>query len=283
MDKKIILNRMKRNPFCIIGVITIVFLLLLCFLSPLFVKFDPLENDVMNKFQSPDLSQGLNGHILGTDNMGRDVFTRLIIGGRTSLIIALIVVALQIGIGTVLGLISGYFGGIVDSIVMRLCEIVLSIPQLILAIAIMSVLGPSIGNLIFVMVFGGWVHVCKVTRNNVRVLRNQEFVRASVVLGAGNSHIIFKQIFPNVLTQIFIVGSQRFGEAILTEASFSFLNLGIMAPAPAWGNMISAGRTFMAVYPWMVIAPGIALMLAVLSFNFLGDGLRDILDPKRRA
>lgn len=283
MDKKIILNRMKRNPFFIIGVITIVFLLLLCFLSPLFVKFDPLENDVMNKFQSPDLSQGLNGHILGTDNMGRDVFTRLIIGGRTSLIIALIVVALQIGIGTVLGLISGYFGGIVDSIVMRLCEIVLSIPQLILAIAIMSVLGPSIGNLIFVMVFGGWVHVCKVTRNNVRVLRNQEFVRASVVLGAGNSHIIFKQIFPNVLTQIFIVGSQRFGEAILTEASLSFLNLGIMAPAPAWGNMISAGRTFMAVYPWMVIAPGIALMLAVLSFNFLGDGLRDILDPKRRA
>ena len=274
---------MKHNPFFIIGVITIVLLLLLCFLSPLFVKFDPLENDVMNKFQAPDLSQGLDGHILGTDNMGRDVFTRLIIGGRTSLIIAIIVVALQIGIGTVLGLVSGYFGGIIDSIVMRLCEIVLSIPQLILAIAIMSVLGPSIGNLIFVMVFGGWVHVCKVTRNNVRVLRNQEFVRASVVLGAGNSHIIFKQIFPNVLTQIFIVGSQRFGEAILTEASLSFLNLGIMAPAPAWGNMISAGRTFMAVYPWMVIAPGIALMLAVLSFNFLGDGLRDILDPKRRV
>ena len=283
MDKRIILNRMKHNPFFIIGAITIIFLLLVCFLSPLYIQFDPTANDVLNKFQKPDLTQGLSGHILGTDNMGRDVFARLVIGGRTSLVIAIIVVALQISIGTVLGLLSGYFGGIVDSIVMRLCEIVLSIPQLILAIAIMSVMGASIGNLIFVMVFGGWVHVCKVTRNNVRVLRNQEFVRASVVLGAHDPHIIFKQIFPNVLTQIFIVGSQRFGEAILTEAALSFLNLGIMAPAPAWGNMISAGRTYMAVYPWMVVAPGIALMLAVLSFNFLGDGLRDILDPKRRV
>lgn len=283
MDKKIILNRMKHNPFFIIGSIVIVFLLVVCFLSPMYVQYSPTANDVANKFLAPDFTHGLKGHLLGTDNMGRDVFTRLVIGGRTSLIIALIVVALQISIGTVLGLISGYFGGIIDAVIMRLCEIVLSIPQLILAIAIMAVMGASLNNLVFVMVFGGWVHVCKVTRNNVRILRNQEFVRASVVLGAKNPHIIFKQIFPNVLTQIFIVGSQRFGEAILTEASLSFLSLGIQAPDPAWGNMISAGRTYMAVYPWMVIAPGIALMLAVLSFNFLGDGLRDILDPKRRV
>ena len=283
MDKKIILNRMKRNPFFIIGVLVIVFLILVCFLSPLYIQFDPIKGDVINKFQPPDFSQGLSGHILGTDNMGRDVFTRLVVGGRISLTIALVVVALQISIGLILGLLSGYFGGIVDVIVMRLCEIVLSIPQLILAIAIMSVMGASMSNLIFVMVFGGWVHICKVTRNNVRILKNQEFVHASVVLGAKNPHIIFTQILPNVLTQIFIVGSQRFGEAILTEASLSFLNLGITAPNPAWGNMISAGRTYMAIYPWMVIAPGIALMLAVLSFNFLGDGLRDVLDPKRKA
>lgn len=283
MDKKIILNRMKRNPFFIIGVLVIVFLILVCFLSPLYIQFDPTKGDVTNKFQPPDFSQGLSGHILGTDNMGRDVFTRLVVGGRISLTIALVVVALQISIGLILGLLSGYFGGIVDVIVMRLCEIVLSIPQLILAIAIMSVMGASMSNLIFVMVFGGWVHICKVTRNNVRILKNQEFVHASVVLGAKNPHIIFTQILPNVLTQIFIVGSQRFGEAILTEASLSFLNLGITAPNPAWGNMISAGRTYMAIYPWMVIAPGIALMLAVLSFNFLGDGLRDVLDPKRKA
>ena len=283
MDKKIILNRMKHNPFFSIGSIVIVFLLVVCFLSPMYVQYSPTANDVANKFLAPGFTHGLKGHLLGTDNMGRDVFTRLVIGGRTSLIIALIVVALQISIGTVLGLISGYFGGIIDAVIMRLCEIVLSIPQLILAIAIMAVMGASLNNLVFVMVFGGWVHVCKVTRNNVRILRNQEFVRASVVLGAKNPHIIFKQIFPNVLTQIFIVGSQRFGEAILTEASLSFLSLGIQAPDPAWGNMISAGRTYMAVYPWMVIAPGIALMLAVLSFNFLGDGLRDILDPKRRV
>ena len=283
MDKKIIINRMKHNPFFLIGMLVIIFLILVCFLSPLYVQFDPTKSDVTNKFQAPDFSLGLAGHILGTDNMGRDVFTRLVVGGRISLTIAFVVVALQISIGLVLGLVSGYFGGFVDVVVMRLCEIVLSIPQLILAIAIMSVMGPSMGNLIFVMVFGGWVHVCKVTRNNVRVLKGQEFVHASIVLGAKNPHIIFTQILPNVLTQIFIVGSQRFGEAILTEASLSFLNLGITAPNPAWGNMIAAGRTYMATYPWMVIAPGIALMLAVLSFNFLGDGLRDVLDPKRKV
>lgn len=283
MDRKIIINRMKHNPFFLIGMLVIIFLILVCFLSPLYVQFDPIKSDVTNKFQAPDFSQGLAGHLLGTDNMGRDVFTRLVVGGRISLTIAFVVVALQISIGLVLGLVSGYFGGFVDVVVMRLCEIVLSIPQLILAIAIMSVMGASMGNLIFVMVFGGWVHVCKVTRNNVRVLKGQEFVHASIVLGAKNPHIIFTQILPNVLTQIFIVGSQRFGEAILTEASLSFLNLGITAPNPAWGNMIAAGRTYMATYPWMVIAPGIALMLAVLSFNFLGDGLRDILDPKRKV
>lgn len=283
MDKKIIFNRMKRNPFFVIGVIVVVFLLLVCFLSPLYIQFDPTKSDVASKFQPPDFSQGLQGHILGTDNMGRDVFTRLVVGGRISLTIAIIVVALQISIGVVLGLLSGYFGGIIDSIVMRLCDIVLSIPQLILAIAIMAVMSPSLGNLVFVMVFGGWVHVCKITRNNVRVLKNQEFVHASIVLGAKNPHIIFRQILPNVLTQIFIVGSQRFGEAILTEASLSFLSLGIQPPDPAWGNMISAGRTYMVTYPWMVIAPGIALMLAVLAFNFLGDGLRDVLDPKRKV
>ena len=283
MDKKILFNRMKHSPFLIIGTIVIVFLLLVCFLSPLYIQFDPTASDITNKFQPPNFSQGLQGNLLGTDNMGRDVFTRLVVGGRISLTIAIIVVALQIFIGVILGLLSGYFGGVIDVIVMRLCEIVLSIPQLILAIAIMSVMGASLANLVFVMVFGGWVHVCKVTRNNVRVLKNQEFVHASIVLGAKDPHIIFSQILPNVLTQIFIIGSQRFGEAILTEASLSFLSLGIQAPAPAWGNMISAGRTYMVTYPWMVIAPGIALMLAVLSFNFLGDGLRDVLDPKRKV
>ena len=283
MDKKILLNRMKHSPFFIIGIFFIVFLLLVCFLSPLYIQFDPIKSDIANKFQAPDFSQGFKGHILGTDNMGRDVFTRLVVGGRISLTIALIVLALQILVGVIMGLVSGYFGGVIDVIVMRLCEIVLSIPHLILAIAIMSVMGPSLGNLVFVMVFSGWVYVCKVTRNNVRVLKNQEFVHASIVLGAKTPHIIFRQILPNVLTQIFIVGSQRFGDAILTEAALSFLSLGIQPPDPAWGNMISAGRSYIVTYPWMVIAPGIALMLAVLSLNFLGDGLRDVLDPKRKV
>lgn len=284
MDKKILLRRMRHSTFFLVGAIVGISILLICFLSPLYVQFDPIKNSVSEKFLAPEyFSRGLSGHILGTDNMGRDVFTRLVMGGRTSLSIALVVVILQILIGLTLGILAGYFGGIIDMLIMRACEIVLAVPNLILAIAVMAVLGPKITNLVVVLVFSGWVHVCKVTRNNVRIIKTQEFVHASIVMGGSGWHIMFRQILPNVMTHILIIGSQRFGDAILVEASLSFLSLAIRPPTPAWGNMIAAGRQFMATYPWMVFAPGIALMLTVLSFNFLGDGLRDILDPKRRV
>lgn len=207
--------------------------------------------------------------------------TRLLIGGRYSLSIAFVVVVLQAIIGTVLGIVAGYFGKAVDTIIMRICDVFLAIPNLILAIAIMAVLGSKISNLIAVLVFSGWVNYCKVIRNNVRVIKNQEFIHASRVLGAGHLHIMFRQIFPNVTTNLIIIGSQKVGQTILVEAALSFLSLGIQPPTPSWGNMISNGRTFLMVNPWLVLVPGIALMLTVLAFNFLGDGLRDVLDPKR--
>ena len=184
-------------------------------------------------------------------------------------------------ISPVLGIVAGYFGKAVDTIIMRICDVFLAIPNLILAIAIMAVLGSKISNLIAVLVFSGWVNYCKVIRNNVRVIKNQEFIHASRVLGAGHLHIMFRQIFPNVTTNLIIIGSQKVGQTILVEAALSFLSLGIQPPTPSWGNMISNGRTFLMVNPWLVLVPGIALMLTVLAFNFLGDGLRDVLDPKR--
>ena len=190
-------------------------------------------------------------------------------------------VALQVVVGTILGILAGYFGGIVDAIIMRACEVFLAIPNLILAIAIMAILGPSLVNLIAVLTFSGWVNCCKVTRNNVRVIKNQEFVKASRALGAGGFHIMFRQIFPNVTTHIIILASQRIGMTIIIEAALSFLQLGIQPPTPSWGNMIAAGRMYMTTQPWLVFAPGIALMIAALAFNFLGDGIRDVLDPKR--
>ncbi len=284
MDKRVILNRMRRNPFFVVGSIAAVVVIVLLVFGPMLIDFDPEANSLTERFLPPEgFSKGLDGHILGTDQLGRDVLIRLLIGGRYSLMIAFIVVVLQVVVGTILGILAGYFGGIVDSIIMRACEVFLAIPNLILAIAIMAILGTSLVNLIAVLTFSGWVNCCKVTRNNVRVIKNQEFVKASRVLGAGGYHIMFRQIFPNVTTHIIILASQRIGMTIIIEAALSFLQLGIQPPTPSWGNMISAGRMYMTTQPWLVFAPGIALMIAALAFNFLGDGIRDVLDPKRTA
>lgn len=283
MGKNILLKRMKHNPFFVVGMTIVLLVILSVLIIPLLSDYKPTVNDLTSVFRPPEwFSKGLDGHVLGTDELGRDVFIRLLYGGRYSLLIAGIVVALQVLLGTTLGIVAGYFGGILDAIIMRLCDVVLAIPNLILAIAIMSVMGINMGNLIFVLIFAGWVDCCKVTRNNVLVIKNQEFVHASEVLGAGKAHIMFTQILPNVTTHIIILASQRFGFTILLEAALSFLNLGIQPPIPSWGNMIAGGRSFMTIYPWLVFAPGIALMLCVLAFNFLGDGLRDVLDPKRQ-
>ncbi len=282
MDRKVILNRMRHNPFFVIGAIAALFLMIILLCAPLIVQYDPLQISLGERTLPPEwFSNGLKGHVLGTDQLGRDVFTRLLMGGRTSLILALIVTSLQIIMGAALGISAGYFGGWVDAVVMRMCEVFMAIPNLILAIAIMSIFGSSMINLVIVLWLTGWIRCCKITRNNVKQFRHQEFIHASQAMGAKGGHIMFKQILPNVTTHIIIQASQRIGLCILTEASLSFLSLGIQPPAPSWGNMISVGRQYMTTFPWMVFAPGIALMITCLAFNFLGDGLRDVLDPKR--
>lgn len=282
MDQHIVFQRMRRNRFFVVGFVLAVSVLLITFVSPLFVTYDPLKTSLAERLSAPEFfKNGFSGHLLGTDQLGRDVFTRLLTGGTASLMIAAAAVALQVLFGTILGIIAGYSGGMVDNIIMRMCDVFLAIPNIILAIAVMSVLGSNVFNLIAVLTISGWVRYCKVTRNNVMVVKRQEFVSASRVLGASNFHIMFKQIFPNVTTSIIILASSRFGNAILVEATLSFLNLGIPAPTPSWGNMIADGRSYLATCPWMVLAPGIALMITVLAFNFLGDGLRDVLDPKK--
>jgi len=283
MDKKILLKRMRQSIFFMTGFSSVI-LILLSLLLPIFIDWDPIATNLGNRLLEPQwFSYGLGGHILGTDQLGRDVLVRLLLGGRYSLLIALVVIILQNVIGVVLGILAGYYGKIVDAIVMRACDVFLAIPNLILAIAVMAILGTSTFNLIMVLSFSGWVQVCKVIRNDVRVIKRQEFVHASAALGAGRMHIMFRQIFPNVTTNMLIIGSQRFGMIILLESTLSFLNLGVQPPLPSWGNMISAGRAFLATHPWLVLAPGFALMLTVLAFNFLGDGMRDVLDQKRKV
>lgn len=282
MNRKILISRMLKSKFFMVGAVTAIAVILLSLCSPLIVQYDPISNSLKDRLLAPQyFSAGLGGHIFGTDDLGRDIFSRLLLGSRYSLFIALVVVSVAALIGTVLGAISGYFGGKTDMIIMRACDIMMAIPNLVLAIAVMAILGPNIFNLIIVLIITSWVQYCKVTRNNVMVIKNVEFVKASQVLGAGKRHIMFRQIFPNVTTQLIILISQQFGWTILTEASLSFLSLGVQPPTPSWGNMIADGRNYLITSPWLVFAPGVALMITVLAFNFLGDGLRDVLDPKR--
>ncbi|MCL2121325.1 MAG: ABC transporter permease [Clostridiales bacterium] len=284
MDKKILFGRMRRSYFFMIGITGILIIFALCYLLPVLIEWDPVATSIVNRFIPPEYFQdGLRGHVFGTDHLGRDVLIRLLIGGQYSFRLAFVVVVLQMSIGTVMGIVSGYAGGWVDVLIMRICDTMLSIPGLVLAIAVMAILGASTLNLILVMTISGWVQLCKVTRNNVRVVKQQEFVFASKGLGANTWRTMFIEIFPNVTTNILILGSQRIGMTIIMESSLSYLNLGIQAPAPSWGNMISTGRQFLVTQPWLILAPGFFLMLSVLSFNFLGDGLRDVLDTKRRV
>ena len=281
MDKKLLLRRMRKNKFFVVGTILTVFLLLAVFLAPLYIRFSPDKSSLAERLVGADWSKGLNGHLFGTDAMGRDVFTRILIGGRYSLIIAFIVTFFRVIIGTVLGLIAGYTNNrTVDTVIMRACDVFLSLPSLIVALAIIAVMGTSIRNLVIVLIVTDWMQYCRVIRNNVRVIRSQEYVRASTAFGASHAHILFKQILPNVTTPLLVLASQGIGSVVLVESGLSYLNLGIQPPTPSWCNMIADGRLYLQTSPWLMIAPGIALLLTAIAFNCLGDGLRDVLDPK---
>jgi ABC-type dipeptide/oligopeptide/nickel transport system permease subunit len=281
MRWKTLFRRMRKSKLFMIGSILLLLIVLVCITSPLFVKYDPIKTDLRHRLNPPEwFAKGLSGHVLGTDPLGRDVLTRLLIGGRASLFIAFSVVVPSALFGAVLGLLAGYYSKLTDSVIMRICDIFMATPPLLLALCVVAVMGNSMINLIFVLALTSWVIGTRMVRAAVLAVRNSEFILAAKVLGAGNLRIMLTEVLPNTLTPIIVTESQHFAAIVLTEAAMSFLGLGVPLPAPAWGSMIADGRQYLATAPWIVLAPGIALMLAVLSFNFLGDGLRDVLDPK---
>lgn len=281
MKKNKYIRRMLKSKFFIIGFVLTLLIICISILAPYIAPFSATESNLADRLLAPEwFSKGASGHIFGTDALGRDMLSRVLVGSRSSLIISFSTVFLAALIGTVLGLYSGYYGGIVDQVIMRFSDIQLSIPALILAIAVISILGSSIPNLIVVMTIGSWVKYTRLVRGNVLLIRENEFVSASKILGASNKRIMFSQILPNVTTSLIIMMSQEFGNIILLEAGLSFLGLGVQPSTPSWGGMISDGRAQLEVCPWVVIVPGIALVITVLALNFLGDGIRDVLDPK---
>jgi len=274
-------HKITSSKLFMIGAVGVFVIALICLLAPWIVAFDPEQGGLQSRLLPPQwFSEGLGGHVLGTDQLGRDVLSRVLVGGQYSLMIALTVVVGGMLIGIALGLIAGYFGGIADAIIMRVVDVMMSLPTLIVALCFVAVLGPSFQNVIIVLALTSWVLTARVVRGSTLAVRSTDYIAAARVMGAGGGRMMIREILPNVLPPILIMASQQIGVILLTEAGMSFLGMGIPAPTPSWGGMIAGGQAYIATAPWIVVAPGMALMLAVLAFNLLGDGVRDVLDPR---
>ena len=283
MNRKLLFKRIVRSKFFMIGGIMVLLIIIACVFAQWFCKYDPAECDYNNMLIPPEWFKAeSSGHILGTDSLGRDILSRVLYGGRMSLLISFSAVGISAVVGTLLGVIAGFYGGWVETVIMRFGDIQLSIPAMMLAIAMVAIVGPNIMNLILILAITGWPGFARIIRGNVIATKNSEFISASRVLGASDRWVMLKQIFPNVVTPLTVYASQQLGSRILMDASLSYLGLGVQPPTPSWGTMISDSRAYIQSNPWLVLVPGITLALTVLAFNFLGDGVRDILDPKMK-
>ena len=259
-------------------IILAVFVLTAVF-APLAAPFDPDVQNLLARLKPPGTEAGGKLYLLGTDQLGRDLLSRIIYGARISLLVALLSVVVSTLVGTWLGLIAGYYRGAVEVVVMRIVDIVLSIPPLLLAIITVAVLGPGLKNLILVLGFTRWPRYARVAYGQTLSVANMPYVRASRFIGLKTGRILRRHIAPNIIAPLIVVATLEFGLMILFEAGLSFLGLGVQAPTPSWGSILSTGRNYMAMAWWIATLPGICLFLLVLSVNMLGDFLRDHFDP----
>lgn len=271
----ITLRRLKKNKTAMAGLIIMILMLLLAVLAPYIAPYDETEADLFNTFAKPSWE-----HPFGTDELGRDILSRLMIGSKDSLRIGLISVAFSAVIGIALGAICGYFGGKIDSFVMRLMDIFQALPPLIMAIAVCAVLGAGLNNCIISITISGIPGYVRMARASVLNIRKMEYLEAATAINCTVPQIIMKHILPNALAPLIVQITMGVATNILSASNLSFIGLGVQPPNPEWGAMLSAGRNYIRNYPHMVMFPGITIMLCVLSLNMLGDGLRDALDPK---
>ena len=252
-------------------------LVLLAAFAPLLSPYSPTKINLRERLSPPSLA-----HPFGTDDAGRDILSRVIHGSRITLRICVIVVGLTLGIGTFLGLLAGYFGGWIDEVTMRVSDVFLAFPALILAMAIAAALGPSLENAIIAMVVIWWPRYARVARGQVLLIRELDYVASARALGASSLRVMAQHILPNCVSPIIVQATLDLGEVVLTAATLSFIGFGAQPPAPEWGAMISVGRNFLRDYWWYPTFPGLAILLTVMGFNLLGDALRDMLDPRLR-
>ncbi len=272
------MRRLVRNKLAIVGMIIMGTFLLTAIFAPLIAPYDPIEQELVMRRRPPSQE-----HLLGRDDLGRDILSRIIFGARTSLQVGVMSVGFAIVIGAVIGAISGYLGGWVDNIVMRLMDIMLAFPALLLAIAIVTILGPGLLNMLYAIGIVSIPAYARIVRASVLSIKEQDYILAARAIGAPPSRILFRNIFPNTLTPLIVQATLGIGTAILDAAGLSFLGLGAQPPRPEWGAMLGQGRYAVFTAPHIVLFPGLAIMLTVLGFNLLGDGLRDALDPRLRV
>ena len=261
------------------GLVVVVAIIAVAVLAPWVAPRDPLQQRLLQRLKPP----GTTGHPLGTDNFGRDLFSRLVYGSRISILVGVVSVAIAAGLGSVMGLLGGYFGGLLDQVLMRVVDILMAFPLILLAIAIVAFLGGGLFNLMLAVGISSVPPFARVVRGEVLVQRGRDYVEAARALGAGQGRVMRRHILPNSLGPIVVLSTLRISTAILTESSLSFLGMGVAPPTPTWGNMAAEGTKFLQTAPWISIVPGAAIMLMVLAFNLFGDGLRDALDPRLKG
>lgn len=266
---------MKNKSFTIFSILAIVIVLIAVFAPFVSGGIDPTAGVITDSILPPG-----PGHIFGTDKMGRDVFARVIYGSRSSLIAAFSVVAIILVVGTTLGIIAGYFGGIVDAVIMRIADMMIAFPGLVLALAVAGIMGASVRNAIIAISLVSWTKYARLSRSLVMKIRHRDYVSAAIVTGSKVPYMLLKYMLPNALPTMVITAATDIGSMMLELAALSFLGFGAVPPTPEWGLMLSEGRAYMSTAPWMMIYPGLAIFITVVVFNMLGDSLRDILDPR---
>jgi peptide/nickel transport system permease protein len=277
-------GRLLRDPAACFGAVVLVLLVVCAVAAPQLAPHDPAQTNLRLRNTPPSWeARGSSAHLLGTDPVGRDILSRIVYGARTSLFIGTVATLLAAVVGVLIGLVAGYYGGIVDEILMRLTDLFLVFPFILLAVTIIAVLGAGITNLIITLVVTGWVQYARLVRGQVLTLKGVQYVDSARVAGAKDGRIVSRHILPNLLSSVVVLGTLQMAFVLLTEAALSFLGLGVNPSTITWGTMINDGRNYIYNAWWTITFPGIAILLTVLAINLLGDWLRDILDPTLRA
>jgi peptide/nickel transport system permease protein len=276
-----LLRRLVRRRTALFGMLVVLVVMLAAVAAPLVAPFDPLEQDIGQRLREPGWQDAQGRvHPLGTDHLGRDILSRIVFGSRIALLVGLAAVLISGVLGMIIGLVAGYFGGRMDDFLMRLADVQLAFPFILLAIAVIGVLGPSLRNIIIVIGVSSWVVYARVVRGEVLSIREREYVHAAVALGSRHWRVLVTHVLPNTFTPWLVVATLDMARVIVIESALSFLGLGVQPPTPTWGGMLADGRVYLSTAWWLATFPGLAILVTVLGINLFGDGLRDTLDPR---